>query len=166
MDEAGPRSLQGSGRGARRAVRRLSSVSRPCGQWTSDPQREHRRPRGARGRIRRLQHFIARQACAGSGFLRQLCAELARAIGGNLRADVDPLNNTNFQTENLFGVWVSQGLTDPEHNTPYILQGGLGMPDRDYYISTSPQMVELRNQYKNIAECIPLLAKEGWLRHQ
>src|ERR1019366_9557955 len=27
---------------------------------------------------------------------------LARAIGESLRADVDPLNNTNFQTENLF----------------------------------------------------------------
>jgi len=82
---------------------------------------------------------------------------LARVIGGNLRADVDPLNNTNFQTENLFGVWVSQGLTDPEHNTPYILQGGLGMPDRDYYISTTPQMVELRNQYKhNIASVLKL----------
>jgi len=74
---------------------------------------------------------------------------LARVIGGNLRADVDPLNNTNFQTENLFGVWVSQGLTDPEHNTPYLLQGGLGMPDRDYYVSTNPKMGELRNQYKN-----------------
>ena len=53
-----------------------------------------------------------------------------------LRADVDPLNNTNFETGNLFGVWVAQGLTDPSHNFPYLLQGGLGMPDRDYYLST------------------------------
>src|SRR5499427_8344701 len=54
---------------------------------------------------------------------------LVRAIGGNLRADVDPLNATNFQTDNLFGVFIAQGLTDPEHNMPYLLQGGLGMPD-------------------------------------
>jgi Predicted metalloendopeptidase len=72
---------------------------------------------------------------------------LARVIGGTLRADVDPLNATNFQTENLFGVWIAQGLNDPEHNTPYLLQGGLGLPDRDYYVSTSPKMAELRAQY-------------------
>jgi putative endopeptidase len=74
---------------------------------------------------------------------------LVRAIGGNLRADVDPLNSTNFQTDNLFGVFIAQGLTDPEHNTPYLLQGGLGMPDRDYYVSTASDMVELRKQYQS-----------------
>src|ERR1051325_11759594 len=31
---------------------------------------------------------------------------LARELGGRLRADVDPLNNTNFETDNLFGVWI------------------------------------------------------------
>ena len=73
---------------------------------------------------------------------------LARALGERLRADVDPLNNTNFETENLFGIWIAQGLTDPSHNLPYLLQGGLGMPDRDYYLSTAPHMVELRKQYQ------------------
>jgi len=74
--------------------------------------------------------------------------ELARVLGGQLRADVDPLNDTNFETGNLFGVWVSQGLTDPSHSYPYLLQGGLGMPDRDYYLSATPHMVELRKQYQ------------------
>src|SRR4029453_10706470 len=32
-------------------------------------------------------------------------AALAAAIGATLRADVDPLNNTNFWTEHLFGVF-------------------------------------------------------------
>jgi putative endopeptidase len=73
---------------------------------------------------------------------------LAQAIGANLRADVDPLNNTNFETENLFGVWVTQGLEDPARSYPYLLQGGLGMPDRDYYLSPSPQMAELRQKYQ------------------
>jgi len=31
---------------------------------------------------------------------------------------------------------------------PYLLQGGLGMPDRDYYTSNDPHMVELRAPYK------------------
>jgi predicted metalloendopeptidase len=73
---------------------------------------------------------------------------LARAIGGTLRADVDPLNATNFQTQHLFGVFVAQGLADPDRNTPYLLQGGLGLPDRDYYVSTSPKMAALRAAYK------------------
>jgi predicted metalloendopeptidase len=73
---------------------------------------------------------------------------LARVLGGNLRADVDPLNNTNFETGNLFGVFVTQGLTDPEHSYPYLLQGGLGMPDRDYYLSSTPQMADLRKHYR------------------
>ncbi len=73
---------------------------------------------------------------------------LARVLGSRLRADVDPLNDTNFETENLFGVFVAQGLTDPSHNFPYLLQGGLGMPDRDYYLSTTPHMLDLRQQYQ------------------
>ena len=37
---------------------------------------------------------------------------LSAAIGGTLRADTDPLNATNFQTENLFGIFVTQGAGD------------------------------------------------------
>jgi putative endopeptidase len=73
---------------------------------------------------------------------------LARSIGGTLRADVDPMNNTDFYTDHLFGVWVSQSLTDPHHSVPYLLQGGLGMPNRDYYLSDSPHMAALRKQYQ------------------
>jgi predicted metalloendopeptidase len=83
---------------------------------------------------------------------------LARAIGGTLRADVDPLNATNFQTEHLFGVWVAQGLTDPTHNVPYLLQGGLGLPDRDYYLSTNPKTVALRADYKRHVAAVLSLA--------
>ena len=74
--------------------------------------------------------------------------DLARALGSELRADVDALNNTNFETPNLFGVWVTQGLADPSRSYPYLMQGGLGMPDRDYYVSPSPHMAELRKQYQ------------------
>jgi putative endopeptidase len=83
---------------------------------------------------------------------------LARAIGTTLRTDVDPLNNTNFQTAHLFGIWISQGLTDPTRNYPYLLQGGLGMPDRDYYTSNDPHMVALRAPYKTHIAAIMKLA--------
>src|SRR5579864_5040713 len=38
--------------------------------------------------------------------------ELAHALGETLRADVDALNNTNFHTSNLFGLWVAPGFND------------------------------------------------------
>jgi predicted metalloendopeptidase len=83
---------------------------------------------------------------------------LARAIGASLRADVDALNNTNFHTGHLLGVWVTQGLEDPAHSYPYLLQGGLGMPDRDYYLSSSPKMAELRKQYQGHVAALLKLA--------
>src|SRR5579872_440012 len=50
---------------------------------------------------------------------------LARALGETLRADVDALNNTNFYTPNLFGLWVAPGFNDSDHYTPYLMQGGI-----------------------------------------
>ena len=75
-------------------------------------------------------------------------AGLSRVLGEFLRADVDPLNATNFNTPNLFGVWINQGLTDPSRNVPYLLQGGIGLPDRAYYLDGSPKMAELRSKYQ------------------
>jgi predicted metalloendopeptidase len=83
---------------------------------------------------------------------------LARAIGGTIRADVDPLNATNFQTEHLFGVWIAQGLQDPSRNMPYLLQGGLGLPDRDYYTSAAPKMAALRKAYAGHVTAVLTLA--------
>ena len=74
--------------------------------------------------------------------------DLARFLGSTLRADVDALNNTNFYTENLFGLWVAQDLDDPGHYSPFLLQGGLGMPDRSYYLDSSSAMVSIRTKYQ------------------
>ena len=75
-------------------------------------------------------------------------AALSAMLGGNMRADTDPINATNFETENLFGLFVTQDLNRPDRSIPYLLQGGLGLPDRDYYLSDKPDMVELRAAYK------------------
>ncbi|MCA1661842.1 MAG: M13 family metallopeptidase [Novosphingobium sp.] len=84
--------------------------------------------------------------------------QLAAAIGQTVRADVDPLNATDFETENLFGVFVTQALAGGEV-MPYILQGGLGMPERQYYLAADPKMAEHRAAYKTyIAD---LLAAAG-----
>jgi putative endopeptidase len=74
--------------------------------------------------------------------------QLSAAIGGTLRADTDPVNATNFRTENLFGIFVTQGLTTPGEQLPYIMQGGIGLPEREYYLSADPKMAELRTKYR------------------
>jgi putative endopeptidase len=74
--------------------------------------------------------------------------ELSAALGATLRTDVDVLNNTNFYTGNLFGLWVAQDLNDPDRYSPFLLQGGLGMPDREYYLSAAPQMAAIRQHYQ------------------
>lgn len=74
--------------------------------------------------------------------------ELAAALGATLRADTDALNNTNFHTPHLFGLWVAPSFNDSEHYTAYLMQGGVQMPDRDYYLSDSPHMRDIRTQYQ------------------
>jgi len=74
--------------------------------------------------------------------------QLSAALGATLRADVDVLNNTNLYTGNLFGLWVAQDLNDPDRYSPFLLQGGLGMPDREYYLSAAPPMAAIRQQYQ------------------
>jgi putative endopeptidase len=74
--------------------------------------------------------------------------DLSAALGASMRADVDPLNATSFGTENLFGVFVAQGLQEPNRNFAYLLQGGLGLPDRDYYLSQTPEMTRVRDGYR------------------
>ena len=73
--------------------------------------------------------------------------ELAYMLGQTLRADVDALNNTNFHTPNLFGLWAAPDFNDPEHYTAYLLQGGLQLPDREYYVADSERMRNVRAGY-------------------
>jgi len=74
--------------------------------------------------------------------------ELAQALGESLRTDVDALNNTNFHTANLFGLWVAPGFNDSEHYAAYLMQGGLDLPDREYYLSDSQSMRDIRTKYQ------------------
>lgn len=84
-------------------------------------------------------------------------AGLSRYFGAAMRADTDPLNATNFYTENLFGLFVAQGLEDPSKNVGYLMQGGLGMPDREYYLAGDKDMAANRAAYqKYVAEILKL----------
>ncbi|WP_066649699.1 MULTISPECIES: M13 family metallopeptidase [Sphingomonas] len=83
---------------------------------------------------------------------------LSAMLGADVRADVDPLNATNFHTAHLFGVFVAQGLEAPTKTVPYLLQGGLGMPERDYYLSTEKEAVATRAAYRDYVVKIFTLA--------
>ena len=84
---------------------------------------------------------------------------LSRLLGNALRADVDVLNATNLTTRNLLGLWVAQDLNDPSRYVPFLLQGGLSLPDRDFYLSTAPRMEKIRARYLAHIATILTLAK-------
>ncbi len=83
---------------------------------------------------------------------------LARLLGEQLRADVDPLNATNFHTDRLFGLWVSPDLNGSGRYVPYLLQGGLGLPGRSYYLDGSPRMADVRRKYQAYVAALLKLA--------
>ena len=84
---------------------------------------------------------------------------LASYFGAHLRVDVDPLNDTSFYTDNLFGLWVGQEFHDHTKYAAYLLQGGLGLPDREFYISSSPAMAKIRTAYQTYIARMFKLAK-------
>jgi putative endopeptidase len=87
---------------------------------------------------------------------------LSTALGASMRADVDPLNATNFFTENLFGVFVAQDLHHPAQNRAYLLQGGLGLPDRDYYVSDAAPIVRVRDAYRTyVGQMLTLMGMDN-----
>ena len=71
-------------------------------------------------------------------------AALAAYLGSTLRADVDVLNNTRISTDNLFGLWVAADLNEPTRYSAFLLQGGLSLPDKEYYLGSAPQMQAAR----------------------
>ena len=83
--------------------------------------------------------------------------ELARALGQSIRNDTDALNNTNFHTGNIFGLWVAPGFQDSDHYAPYLMQGGVLLPDRAYYLDDSEHMKSIRDAYvKHVAAIFKL----------
>ena len=74
--------------------------------------------------------------------------ELATALGDTLRADVDALNTGRVTTDRLLGLWVSEDLNEPSRYAAYLLQGGLGLPDRDYYLSDDAKLKSIRDKYQ------------------
>ena len=82
-------------------------------------------------------------------------ASLSAYLGTTLNTEVDGLT---ANADHIFGVWVNQSFEDSKHYVFHLLQGGLGMPDRDDYIDPSPKMAALRAQYQSHIAAILKLA--------
>jgi putative endopeptidase len=72
-------------------------------------------------------------------------ASLSAYLGTTLNTEVDGLTGN---ADHVFGVFVNQGFAESKHYVFHLLQGGLGMPDRDSYIDASAKTAELRGKYQ------------------
>ncbi len=84
-------------------------------------------------------------------------SDLSRVLGSTVRADVDAFNATDYYTPNLFGVFVTQALGQAEV-MPYLMQGGLSLPEREYYLSNDAEMGQIRTAYRAYIEQVLTLA--------
>ena len=75
-------------------------------------------------------------------------AALTRALGRGMRADVDPLNNGVYRSASLLGLSVEQSIHGERTLVAFLVQGGLGLPDRSDYVGAEPAAAALRATYR------------------
>ncbi|MDQ2766342.1 MAG: M13 family metallopeptidase [Gemmatimonadota bacterium] len=73
---------------------------------------------------------------------------LTRMLGSSMRADVDPLNWGVYKSSNVLGLSVEESIHGEKDYVAFLVQGGLGLPDRENYISTEPAKRALRDKYQ------------------
>ncbi len=60
-----------------------------------------------------------------------------------------------------FGLYVGQDDKDPDTYAVNLMQGGLGMPDRDYYLSTDAKLVQTKQAYQaHLAKLLTLAGEK------
>jgi putative endopeptidase len=75
-------------------------------------------------------------------------AALTWFLGRGLRADVDPLSWGIYRSSSLLGLSVEPSIHGEKSYVAFLVQGGLGLTDREYYVSTEPRMQALRARYQ------------------
>ena len=75
-------------------------------------------------------------------------AALTRLLGRWIGADVDPLSYGIYQSSRLVGLSVEAGINGERTYPAFLLQGGLGLPDRDSYLGAEPRLQALRTGYQ------------------
>ncbi|MEP6618055.1 MAG: M13 family metallopeptidase [bacterium] len=75
-------------------------------------------------------------------------ASLARQLGSGMRADVDPLGVGIVKSSHLLGLSVGQSIHGEKTNVAFLVQGGLGLPDRKDYVASDTSAQALRARYQ------------------
>jgi putative endopeptidase len=91
---------------------------------------------------------------------KAVATQLDAVRGASTRDELAALmgrTNTDFEA-GLFNVGIDVDLKDPKHYAVYIFQGGLGLPDRDYYLKAD--FAKQKAAYETYAG--KLLALAGW----
>ena len=57
-------------------------------------------------------------------------------------------------------IYIDADAAQPDRTLAYIWQDGLGLPDRDYYLSDSPELTDIRTKYREHIDNLLVLA--GW----
>jgi predicted metalloendopeptidase len=73
---------------------------------------------------------------------------LTRMLGHRTRADVDPLNWGVYESSSLLGLSVEPSIHGEKTYVAFLLQGGLGLSDREQYVSAEPRLQALRTTYR------------------
>ncbi|WP_422980973.1 M13 family metallopeptidase [Undibacterium sp. Rencai35W] len=85
---------------------------------------------------------------------KPLTAELAQidAISDRTQLLAVIARHHQIGVGSLFNFYVDQDAKNTKRYIPQIVQGGLGLPDRDYYLKTDAKTLEIRKQYQKHVE--------------
>ncbi len=72
---------------------------------------------------------------------------LTQHLGSRMRADVDPLNAGIYRSAQVLGLAVQASIHGEKAQIAFLVQGGLGLPEREHYLSAEARMQALRAQY-------------------
>ncbi|MDB5692713.1 MAG: family peptidase [Alphaproteobacteria bacterium] len=81
-----------------------------------------------------------------------------RSLSAYLGSNLHPDDGTDTQTDFLFGLWIHQGFDESDRYLPHLVQGGLGLPDRDDYLEPGAEQAERRILYRSHVAAILKLA--------
>ncbi|HEX4560237.1 MAG TPA: M13 family metallopeptidase [Gemmatimonadales bacterium] len=99
-----------------------------------------------------LQPIFARIDSAGDR------VALARLLGGTMQSDVDPLNFGVYASATVLGLSVEHSIHGEKTYGAFLVQGGLGLGDRDRYLSQDSVAVSRRARYRQYVAHVLALA--------
>jgi putative endopeptidase len=76
-------------------------------------------------------------------------AGLTRLLARGMRADVDPLGFGIYTSAGVLGLCVGQSIHGEKTNTAFLVQGGLGLADRESYLGADPGKEAVRARYRD-----------------